>query len=44
MLRVFFFLDALRDGRVVNTVLVAVYLVRECPNLRVEEARAIRAD
>ena len=40
----FAFLDALRDGGAVNTVLAAVYLVREYPNLRVEEAKAICAD
>ena len=40
----FTFLDALRDGGEVNTVLAATYLVREFPNLRAEEAKAICAD
>ena len=40
----FAFLDELRDSGAVNTVLVASYLVRELPGLRVEEAKAICAD
>ena len=40
----FVFLDALRDGGEVNTVLAASYLVREYPHLRAEEAKAICAD
>ena len=40
----FAFLDALRDGGEVNTVLAATYLVREFPNLRPEEAKAICVD
>ena len=40
----FAFLDALRDSGEVNTVLAATYLVREYPNLRAEEAKAICAD
>lgn len=39
----FAFLDALRDSSVVNTVLVATYLLREYPTLRAEEAKAICA-
>ena len=40
----FAFLDGLRDSSTVNTVLAASYLVREFPNLRAEEAKAICAD
>ena len=40
----FAFLDALRDSGEVNTVLAATFLVREFPNLRPEEAKAIYAD
>ena len=40
----FAFLDALRDSGEVNTALAATYLVREYPNLRAEEAKAICAD
>ena len=40
----FAFLDELRDSGAVNTVLAASYLVREYPNLRAEEAKAICAD
>lgn len=40
----FAFLDELRDGGAVNTVLSAAYLVREYPELRAEEAKAICAD
>ena len=40
----FAFLDELRDSGTVNTVLAASYLVREFPNLRAEEAKAICAD
>ena len=40
----FAFLDALRDSGEVNTVLAASYLVREFPNLRAEEAKAICVD
>ena len=40
----FAYLDALRDGGEVNTVLAATYLVREFPNLWAEEAKAICAD
>ena len=37
-------LDELRDSGEVNTVLAATYLVREFPNLKAEEAKAICAD
>ena len=40
----FAFLDELRDSGTVNTVLAASHLVREYPNLRAEEAKAICAD
>ena len=40
----FAFLDALRDGGGVNTMLAATYLVREYPNLRAEEGKAVCAD
>ena len=40
----FAFLDALRDSGEASTVLAATYLVREFPNLRAEEAKAICAD
>ncbi|MBQ9001127.1 MAG: hypothetical protein IJ087_04660 [Eggerthellaceae bacterium] len=40
----FAFLDELRDGGTVNTVLAATYLVREFPGLRAEEAKAVCAD
>lgn len=38
------FPDALRDGGAVNTVLAVTYLVREFPNLRAGDAKAICAD
>lgn len=40
----FEFLDELRDGGTVNTVLAATYLVREFSGLRAEESKAICAD
>ena len=40
----FAFLDELRDSGTVNTVPAAPGLVREFPNLRAEEAKAICAD
>lgn len=40
----FVFLNGLRDGGAVNTVLSAACLVCEYPELRAEEAKAICAD